>query len=108
MNDPFSGALIIAAVSACAGFAWSRQRRGSYFLASLTLLSLATLSGLVVALLFLTHPSYFQDDRAIPWIESLALGSLVFGGGFFIASLVLLAVASVVAVVRALHRTQHE
>jgi len=49
MNDPFSGALIIAAVSACGGFAWSWRRRVSYFLASLTLLSLATFCGIVVA-----------------------------------------------------------
>lgn len=108
MNDPFSWAICIAVISAVVSFLWSRHLRANYFLASLTLLSLAILCGLVLALLLLTHPDYFKDDQAIPWIETLGLGSLVFGGALFLASLALLVVASVVAIVRARHSTQRQ
>ncbi len=72
------------------------------------LLSFAALCGLALALLLVTHPNYFKDDQAIPWIETVGLGSLVFGAGFFLASFAMLVAAAVAAIARARHPREHQ
>ncbi|MGB8167124.1 MAG: hypothetical protein WCF18_06505 [Chthoniobacteraceae bacterium] len=107
-DDPFSWLICITGIFAAVSFVWSRQLGGRYFPASMILLTLAALCGLVLALLLVSHPDYFKDDQAIPWIETVGLGSLVFGGAFLLSSIALLAVVAVAAIARARQPKQHQ